>query len=254
MKCVVLAGGRGTRMMPLTQDMPKPLLTAGGVSLIEHILGLFPEEVSEFVVVLGHRGSQIRQYLGTSLYGRPVSYATQEQPLGTYDALLAAREHLADGDRFFVVYGDDIHDKNAISDMLDHEQAILVSNVEDPRAYGVIVTDETGAVSEIQEKPDEPKSNLVSTGVLLLSTKVFDYAPTPGSKGEVVLADAVGSMSQDHTIMTVTSPFWFPVTTPDDLATLDAHLRAEAAKNVSMSSAEIVAALPRLLRLGTAKS
>lgn len=237
-------------MLPLTEDTPKPLLTAGGVPLIEHILSLFPNEVTEFVVVLGHRGSQIRQCLGSSFYGRPVTYVTQEQPLGTFDALMAARHLIEESERFYVVYGDDMHDKEAIAAMLEHDQAVLVSEVEDPRAYGVIVTDEHGTIKEIQEKPEMPKGNLVSTGVLLLRAKVFDYAPTPGSKGEVVLADAVGAMSMEQSVKTVTSPFWFPVTTPGDLAALDTHLRTHAKENEHVSHAEMIATLPRLFRLG----
>jgi UDP-N-acetylglucosamine diphosphorylase / glucose-1-phosphate thymidylyltransferase / UDP-N-acetylgalactosamine diphosphorylase / glucosamine-1-phosphate N-acetyltransferase / galactosamine-1-phosphate N-acetyltransferase len=249
MKCIMLAGGKGTRMLPLTEDMPKPLLTAGGVPLIEHIFALFPDEVTEFVVVLGHRGSQIRQCLGSSLYGRPVTYVTQEQPLGTFDALMAARHLIGDTERFFVVYGDDIHDKEAIAALLQHDQAVLVSEVNDPRAYGVIVTDTSGQIQEIQEKPEHPKSNLVSTGVLLLTAQVFEYAPAPGSKGEFVLADAVSAMSLEQPVMTVTSRFWFPVTTPEDLASLDAHLR-HAGIGKKISSADLIAVLPRLFGLG----
>ncbi len=224
MKCIILAGGRGTRMLPLTATTPKPLLTVGGVSLLEHIADLFPTEVDEFIVVIGYLGEQIQSHIGTTLAGRPVSYAMQNDARGTYDALLAARNHLGEGERFFVVYGDDLHDAEAIRKMLDHEHALLVSEVENPSAYGVVVTGENNCVREIQEKPEHPPTNLVSTGVLLLSSHVFDHSPEPGNKGELVLADAVGLMLRDFPVYAVPARFWFPVTTPDDLARLEEHL------------------------------
>lgn len=224
MKCVILAAGKGSRMLPLTEQMPKPLLPVGGTPLVERILGLFPPTVDHFIIVVGYKGEMIRERIGSELHGRPVSYVEQHTCTGTFEALKETQHLLQDNEPFFVVYGDDLHDSVAIEQMLSHQNSLLVHEVENPSAYGVIEINEENVITGIYEKPENPTTNLVSTGVLLLDTAVFLHEPEPLPSGEKALATAVGLLCAERKIHAVRSNFWLPITTPEDLQKADRHI------------------------------
>lgn len=217
MKCVVLAAGKGTRMLPLTLDTPKPLLEVAGRPLLEHIMEAFPEEVDEYILVVGYLGNKIQDYFGSEFNGKKISYVIQDEPMGTFHALSLARKNLKSGERFFVVHGDDLHGAESIRESLKHPRALIVSHAEDPRPYGVVRTNLAGQIIEIEEKPEKPKTNLVSTGLLLLDCEVFNYPPDVHSNGEYYLTSSLSQMLEKHPLYAVESSFWFPVSTPSDL-------------------------------------
>ena len=205
-------------MGSLTESCPKPLLRIGGVPLIEHIASRLPREVDEFIVVVGYLGHMIRDYCGDEFLGRRVRYVEDTELKGTYRALEMARPYLVEGERFFVLYADDIHGAYGLRECLKYERALLVSWVEDPRPYGVVELGRDNFVHSIEEKPENPKTNIVSTGVLLLDTNIFKYKPRlHPAKNEYFLAEAVADMLVDYPIAAVTSSLWLPVTTPEDL-------------------------------------
>jgi NDP-sugar pyrophosphorylase family protein len=223
MQLVVLAGGKGTRMQHLTRDRPKPLLMVGAQTLIEHILDAFPDEVDEYIFVIGYRGDMIRKTFGRAINGKPVFYAVQDDQHGTYHALLCAKEFLESGSRFFVVNGDDLHGNGAIRKCLNYERALIVSRAEDPRPYGVVECNPFLKVLSITEKPEKPESNLVSTGVYLLDSHVFEFPPRP-QNGEYYLSAAVASMLKEYPVFAVETDHWTPVTSPEDLVRLRASI------------------------------
>jgi len=144
---VVLAAGRGTRMRPLTDRRPKPLLPVGDRSLLEHAFDAARDVVDAYVVVVGYRGDAIREAIGDAYRGRPVYYVEQETPRGT---------------------------------------AIAATEVADPRAYGVISLGEDGSLSGIVEKPADPPTSLANVGCYAFESDVFEYIDrTPESdRGE----------------------------------------------------------------------
>jgi len=214
----MLAAGEGVRMRPLTERAPKQLQMLHGKPLIEYIFERVPDEVSEFIIVIGYKGDMIKDYCKDSFLGRPVTYIAQPEKTGTYCALELARNLLKDGERFLMLYGDDLHGARGMRDLLRHSRALLVHEVENPRAYGVIEVDASMMVTDIIEKPENPKSNLISSGVMVLDTNVFLYPPTVPRGGEYFLPDAIAQMLPKYPIAAVRSSFWFPVTTPEDLA------------------------------------
>lgn len=213
-------------MRPLTELFPKPLLPLANKPLLEHILGKMPPAVDEFIFVVGYLGTKIQKHCGEKFLGRPVTYVWQTEKRGTWDALLRAEPYIHPGERFFVVYGDDLHGAEGLAECLRYPRAILVDNVEDARPYGVVVTDSGGLVSDIIEKPADPPSSLVSTGVLLLDRAIFQYSAEPHPvSGEVFLTEPLRKMARDYPVKAVHSTFWFPVTTPDDLAEAEKLMR-----------------------------
>ena len=79
MQCVILAAGKGTRLRPLTEKCPKPLVEVGGKTLLDHIVGALPSAVDELIIVTGYKGEMIREYCGKEFYGRKVTYIHQEE-------------------------------------------------------------------------------------------------------------------------------------------------------------------------------
>lgn len=217
MKAIILAAGRGTRLRPLTDTTPKPLLPILGKPILEHIIGSLPDAINELIIVVGYKGGQIRKYFGDSFGGRQISYVEQKEQLGTGHAALLTRHLLKDGERFMFMYADDLHDKKSIEKCLDHNLSMLVKEVADPKQFGVVLTDTNNIVTEIEEKPDNPKSNLVNIGVYMLDTKIFNYKPPLSKKGEYYLTDMVSSLAKDYPIKAITTSFWHPIGYPKDI-------------------------------------
>jgi len=219
-------------MWPLTQDTPKSLLKVAGRPILEHIFENLPEEVSEVVVVVGYLGQQIRSYFGNEFLGRRIYYAAQEvnrERYGTWVALLAAKPFLG-GEKFLLLYGDDIIDCESIKRSLKHDLAVLVKEVPDPRRFGVVVADESGRILEFVEKPENPPSRLANTGVNVLDERVFNYPAPRHANGEFYLVDSVAEMAKDYPVYIEHADFWFPIATPEDLKRVDESLKALSRK------------------------
>ena len=195
---VVLAAGRGTRMRPLTDRRPKPLLPVGDRSLLERVFDTARDVVDEFVVVTGYRGDAIRDAVGESYRGRPVHYVEQAEALGTAHAVAQA-EPIVD-DEFLVLNGDVVVDASLPRALADADgTAIAGTEVEDPRAYGVLSTTSDGALAGIVEKPDDPPTTLANVGCYAFTPEVFAYIDrTPESdRGEYEITTTIDLLLDD---------------------------------------------------------
>lgn len=216
MKCVILAAGEGIRMRPLTIENPKPLLKVAGKSLLEHTFSVLPQEVDEVILVVGYLGEKIRNFCGDNFYGRPVTYVWQAEKLGTGYALRLCKPNLGKG-RFLLLYADDLHGSLGIRDCLRHERSLLISEHQNPKKFGVVTLNPDGSVKQIIEKPDDPPTNLVSTGAMVLDQSIFDYESDPHPNGEHYLTSMFDKMLKDHKVMAARAERWFPIATPEDL-------------------------------------
>jgi len=218
MKAVIFAAGEGKRLHPLTLERPKPLVEVSGKPLIQHIWEVLPRVVDEVVVVVGYKREMIRDFLGDEFLGKRVTYVEQDEPLGTAYALNLCRSHLEHEEKFLLMYADDIHGGVAIEKCLEYDAALLVSFVDDPRRFGVVVVREDGTVHNIEEKPEHPKSNLAVTGVYVLTPKIFDYESMHARNGEHYLTDMIAGFVHDHPMRVVESGLWIPIAYPHDIA------------------------------------
>lgn len=224
MKCVILAAGEGKRMRPLTLYHPKPMLQVMGKPILEHLLESLPTMIDEVVIVVGYLGDQIRSYFGEHFGRLKISYVTQERPLGTYHALVLARPFLDDG-RFLVMIGDDLHGQSAIHKAVFHPTpSLLVAEVRNPKEFGVVTLGPDGKILEIEEKPLMPKTNLVSTGVMVLDHRIFNYQPAQHPNSEYYLPTAVNLMLRDHPVSAIFATAWQQVGYPEDLDKATAFL------------------------------
>lgn len=217
---VVLAAGRGTRLRPLTDRRPKPVLPVGDRSLVEHVFDAAFDVVDEFVVVVGYRGDVIRDDVGESYRGQPVHYVEQTNPQGTAHAVAQA-EPVVD-DRFIVLNGDVLVDASLPRSLADAGgTAIAATEVPDPRAYGVISTAADGSLAGIVEKPADPPTSLANVGCYAFEPDIFDYIDrTPKSeRGEYEITTTLDRLLADGHAISVAryDGTWLDVGRPWDL-------------------------------------
>lgn len=218
-----MAAGKGVRMLPLTLERPKPLVEVAGTPLIEHVLRALPQEIDEVIIVVGYKAQMIIDYLGDTFEGKKLRYVHQWMPAGTAHALSLARPFL--NGRFLLMNTDDIMGKEALEEAISHPLSILVSPHEHPEKFGVVKVRENGTLEEIQEKPEHPATNLVSTGSMVLDMHIFDYEATRHSSGEYYMTTPLEEMAKEHDFMVVTQPLWIPVGCPEDIPIAEARLK-----------------------------
>jgi NDP-sugar pyrophosphorylase family protein len=217
MQTVILAAGRGTRMRPLSDVTPKPMLPVGDRPLAAHAAdAAVAAGTDELVFVVGYRASHVRAHFGREYRGVPVRYATQPRADGTADAVRAARE-LLDGDRFAVVNGDNLFDEASIADLFDREAGVAAHRVADPSEYGVLSTaGET--VTGVVEKPADPPSNLANAGAYVFPASTVDELDVPPSeRGERELTDVLARVVDRRDVAAVEVDRWLDVARPGDL-------------------------------------
>lgn len=217
MKAVIFAAGEGKRLHPLTLERPKPLVEVLDKPLIEHIWEVLPDAIDEVVVVVGYKREMLREFLGDEFRGKQVTYVEQDEPLGTAHALRICKPHLENEEKFLLMYADDLHGREGVARCIEHDMALLVHFVDDPRSFGVVVTKEDGTIQNIEEKPEHPKSNLAVTGVYVLSPKIFEYEATHTKNGEYYLTDMIEEYIKHHPMQVVESDFWVPIAYPRDI-------------------------------------
>ncbi len=216
MQCVILAAGKGTRLRPLTDNCPKPLVKVLDATLLDHIVKALPSAVDELIIVIGYLGDMIKDHCGTEYQGKKVTYVVQEEQKGTAHALWLCKDLLKG--RFLFMFADDLHGKHDIARLTSYSRALLAKTSDTPERFGVIVRNPDGTLFEIIEKPVHPPSNLVSTGVMVLDDNIFKYEAKTPVNGEYYLTEVVERYAKDYPIAVVEEDFWVPIGYPEDIA------------------------------------
>ena len=208
-KAVVLCAGRGTRMKPLTDDTPKPLLPVAGKPIVEHNIELLRELVDEIVIVSGYRREQFYARYGDD---EDIAIVEQTKPKGTAHAALQARDEVKDD--FLILNGDDIYGEG-LQRMLERDRAVLASKVENPTEYGVFRTDSNRATGVV-EKPDDPPSEMANTGCYRAESGFFDLLEEveESERGELEITDALQSYIDGNDVELVEAERWLPCSYP----------------------------------------
>ncbi len=233
MKAVILAAGRGVRMKPLTDTIPKTLLRVNGRALFDYSIDLLPADISEVIVLVSYLAEQIIAYATAQYPNVRFRFITQPSLGGTAQAMQLAAPHLR-GEKFLVIYADDIHSKAAVARCAQFDLAVLVEETDHPERFGIInVTPDAllqtwgalGRMIKFVEKPKQPESNLAWVGVAVLDDRVFQYAPVQHTNGEYYLTDMIDQLSRDAAIAVVKTDLWLPIGYPNDLQSAETTLK-----------------------------
>jgi mannose-1-phosphate guanylyltransferase/phosphomannomutase len=184
MKAVVMAGGEGTRLRPLTSNQPKPMVPIVGKPCMEHILELLKQHgLTDVIVTVAFLPQAIRSYFGDgSSLGMRINYSVEEAPMGTAGSVRLAGDKL--DDTFLVISGDALCDVDLTRLVEFHREkgaavTIGLKSVDNPLEFGIIVTDEEGRIERFLEKPSwgQVFSDTINTGIYVLEPEVLRHVP-----------------------------------------------------------------------------
>ncbi|MFI9825460.1 glucose-1-phosphate thymidylyltransferase [Streptomyces sp. NPDC052013] len=206
MKALVLSGGAGTRLRPITHTSAKQLVPVANKPVLFYGLeSLADAGITDVGMIVGDTAEEIEEAVGDgSKFGLQVTYIPQEKPLGLAHAVLIAREWLGDDD--FVMYLGDNFIVGGITGLVEEfrrhrpDAQILLTRVADPRSFGVAELDSSGQVIGLEEKPDNPKSDLALVGVYLFTPAIHKAvrAIKPSWRGELEITHAIQHLIDTH--------------------------------------------------------
>ncbi len=204
MKALILAGGAGTRLRPITHTRAKQLVPVANTPILFYgIQSMVAAGITDIGVITGDTGPEVRAALGDgSQFGAHISYIPQDAPLGLAHCVLIARDFLAD-DEFVMYLGDNLLEQDLAAFVEAFEMAragpeppaaqILLKQVPDPHRFGIATLDEHGHVTGLVEKPADPPSDLALVGVYLFDPTIHEAvrAIEPSARGELEITDAI---------------------------------------------------------------
>jgi len=224
MKAVLLAAGKGARMWPFTAYKPKGMIPVANKPILEHVIAALVEnKVREIVMVVGYQPEKIMSYFEDGKrFGARIDYVSQVKQLGTAHALWEARSRI--DDRFVVLNGSNVVDAQAVADLVhqDEAPALLITESETPTKYGEVV-ERNGYLERIVEKPTQPVSHLINTGMYLLDKSFFEVGEPLINEGKYDIPGILQHLATLKPVRVVrTAGKWADALYPWDLLKLNA--------------------------------
>ena len=181
---ILLVGGFGTRLMPLTKNTPKPMLTVAGIPVTEHQLAMAKAAgITEIVLATSYLSEVFIPYFGDgSQWGMKIKYAVEKQPLGTGGAIRNAAQLLDSAESVVILNGDVLSSHNLSEQIRQHEArdadvTLHLTVVDDARAFGCVPTDSDGRVTAFLEKMENPVTNQINAGCYVFNPRVISTIP-----------------------------------------------------------------------------
>ncbi len=227
MKGIVLHGGHGTRLRPLTHTGPKQLLPIANKPMSQYCIESIKETgINEIAIIVGGTGSsKVREYYGSGeKFGVSFTYIEQNEPKGIAHAIRLCKEFVND-EKFLVFLGDNIVQRS-IADFTSNfkksefDATILLCEVDNPSRFGIAAI-ENNKITKILEKPKDPPSNLAVTGIYFLAPIIFDVIDNlkPSWRNELEITDALDILlEKNHNIsFEMITDYWKDTGTPEDI-------------------------------------
>ena len=206
MKGLILAGGSGRRLRPITHKTAKQLVPIANKPILHYVIeDLVGVGITDLGIVVGDTAKEIEKSVGNgSQWNADITYIRQEEPLGLAHAVLIAESFLGQ-EKFIMYLGDNMFEDSLHEVVEDFEKAstnarLLLAKVDNPQAFGVAEVDEQGAIKGLVEKPENPKSDLALVGVYLFDPTIHRAvkAIEPSDRGELEITDAIQWMIDDE--------------------------------------------------------
>jgi len=227
MKAIVLHGGHGTRLRPLTHTGPKQLLPIANKPMSQYCIESIKETgITEIAIIVGGVGSnKVREYYGSGeRFGVSFTYIKQDEPKGIAHAIRLCKKFV-NNEKFLVFLGDNIIQK-PITDFVenfnksDYDATVLLCEVDNPSRFG-IADIENEKIVKITEKPKKPTSNLAVTGIYLLTPLIFEVIDNlkPSWRNELEITDALDNLlkQNDNISYETITDYWKDTGTPEDI-------------------------------------
>ncbi len=228
MKGIILHGGHGTRLRPLTHTGPKQLLPIANKPMSEYCLNSLKDAgVSEIAIIIGGVASnKVQEYYGNGeKFGVNISYIPQDKPRGIAHAISLCKDFIQN-EKFIVFLGDNIIKKDISDYRKEFENSefaasILLCEVDNPTQFGIADLNPDGSIKKIMEKPKEPPTNLAVTGIYFLTPKIFDIISRlkPSWRNELEITDALQMLLEEGNKIGyyMITDYWKDTGTPNDI-------------------------------------
>ncbi|TAL47030.1 nucleotidyltransferase family protein [archaeon] len=221
MKAIILCGGQGTQMRPLTLSSPKGMLPIGYKPLLEHTVAMLKEQgIYNLIFAVGYLGEQIIKYFNDgSNFGTKINYLTEKEPLGTGGAVKQTENMISS--TFIVVNGDIIFSKLDLKELLQFHKdkqalcTVVLTKVSDARPFGLVETDADGKIKAFTEKPKFSSAGWVNAGIYVLEPEIFQMIKP--NKHVSLEADIFPSVVENGKLFAFKhSGYWTDVGKPND--------------------------------------
>ncbi len=232
MRAVVIAAGKGTRMLPLTATMSKGMIPIANKPLLSWTCS-FLDFCDEIIIVVNKAQADITNYFSTN---KKIKFVFQDKALGTGHAMLQAEGHV--DDRFIAVYGDDIYGEDDIKTIAGMGGTVITSfKSNNPSAFGVLEIEGDNVIG-LEEKPGRPKSTLVNCGLYLLDKSVFAVLKKieKSPRGEYELTDAIKLMIKEGKVKNYTVKTWIPLSYPWNILDANKYLLDHYGSRISQKA------------------
>jgi mannose-1-phosphate guanylyltransferase len=243
---ILLVGGFGTRLMPLTKNKPKPMLTVAGIPVTEHQIGMAKSAgITEIVLATSYLSEVFTPYFGDgSKWGIKIKYAVEKEPLGTGGAIRNAAQLLDTHESVVVLNGDVLSSHNLTEQIRQHEShdadvTLHLTQVEDARAFGCVPTDSDGRVTAFLEKMENPVTNQINAGCYVFNPRVISAIPldTVVSVERETFPQLVASGAKIFGY--VESAYWLDIGTPRALLKASINIVKRSGDFLAMPGARI---------------
>ncbi|MCU0497515.1 MAG: glucose-1-phosphate thymidylyltransferase [Anaerolineae bacterium] len=243
MKGLILSGGKGTRLYPLTYTRAKQLIPVANKPVLVRVIEAIRDGgVTEIGIVIGQTGPEIRELIGNGdRWGVQVSYIEQPEALGLAHAVKIAQDFLGE-DRFVMFLGDNVIQggiSSLISDFANNDwnSQIVLKRVKDPRAFGVAELNADGSIKQLIEKPQHPPSDLALVGIYMFDHHIFEAVNTiqPSKRGELEITDAIQWLIEHRyqVYPHIHEGWWIDTGKPIDMLEANSHVLEEIKPTVA---------------------
>lgn len=231
MKCAILAAGKGTRMLPLTENVPKPLVEVNGRPFLYYVLeNLNKAGFDDIAIIIGHRGEMIKDWALEA--GEEITFIEQKEQRGTGDAIGLLRDWSGEDD-FVVLMGDNLYSPKDLKKLKEGEGFHYISAIKgDSRAFGELEV-EGGFLVKIREKPEEVISGLINTGAYKFTKEIYGAIGNleVSERGEYEITDALTELAGKGRVKVLGfEDYWVNFGSIEDFKSVEEFVRGEFSK------------------------